>query len=99
MFMDLNRFKTINDTMGHDIGDKLLVLVSERLKSLQDEKHHIFRLGEFVIVSKVNCIEEIKNDGIKTLEIFKEKFILDDKFSVKITAVLELVYIHKMELI
>lgn len=88
MFMDLNRFKTINDTMGHDIGDKLLVLVSERLKSLQDEKHHIFRLGgdEFVIVSKVNGIEEIKNDGIKTLETFKEKFILDDKFSVKITA-------------
>lgn len=88
MFMDLNRFKTINDTMGHDIGDKLLVLVSERLKSLQDEKHHIFRLGgdEFVIVSKVNSIEEIKNDGIKILETFKEKFILDDKFSVKITA-------------
>lgn len=88
MFMDLNRFKTINDTMGHDIGDKLLVLVSERLKSLQDEKHHIFRLGgdEFVIVSKVNGIEEIKNDGIKTLETFKEKIILDDKFSVKITA-------------
>ena len=87
MFMDLNRFKTINDTMGHDIGDKLLVLVSERLKSLQDEKHHIFRLGgdEFVIVSKVNGIEEIKNDGIRTLEIFKEKFILDDRFSVKIT--------------
>ena len=87
MFMDLNRFKTINDTMGHDIGDKLLVLVAERLKSLQDEKHHIFRLGgdEFVIVSKVNSIEEIKNDGIRAVEIFKEKFILEDKFSVKIT--------------
>ncbi len=44
--MDLNNFKQINDTFGHIIGDKLLLEVAKRLKSLDiKEGLHLSRLG------------------------------------------------------
>ncbi|MDZ5473204.1 EAL domain-containing protein [Bacillus sp. 31A1R] len=52
LFLDLDRFKQINDTLGHSYGDLLLKKVSERLKNLIKNKDMIARLGgdEFVIV-------------------------------------------------
>lgn len=87
MFMDINRFKSINDSMGHDIGDQLLILVAERLKELQDEKYSVFRLGgdEFVIVLKVSSEEEVISYGNRTLEIFKDKFTFDNNFSISVS--------------
>jgi len=54
MFIDLNKFKAINDTYGHDAGDEVLVEVSKRLMSVMSEDEYLFRLGgdEFVIISK-----------------------------------------------
>lgn len=53
-FIDLNKFKSINDTYGHDAGDDVLIEVSKRLKSVMSEDEYLFRLGgdEFVIISK-----------------------------------------------
>jgi len=53
MFIDLNKFKAINDTYGHDAGDEVLKEVSKRLKSVMGEEEYLFRLGgdEFVIIS------------------------------------------------
>jgi len=53
MFIDLNKFKSINDTYGHDIGDEVLIEVAHRLKSVISEEEFLFRLGgdEFVIIS------------------------------------------------
>ncbi|MGN7479220.1 putative bifunctional diguanylate cyclase/phosphodiesterase [Solibacillus silvestris] len=50
-FMDLDRFKQVNDTLGHAIGDQLLVEVSKRVKSLLKNKDILARFGgdEFVI--------------------------------------------------
>lgn len=52
IFMDLNDFKKVNDTYGHDTGDALLNIVAKRLKNSIREKDMAFRIGgdEFVVV-------------------------------------------------
>ena len=51
-YMDLNHFKSINDTFGHSIGDQLLLNVAKRFKSIKIEGSHLGRLGgdEFILV-------------------------------------------------
>lgn len=52
VLMDLNRFKEVNDTLGHNVGDELLREVSRRLKGLVRSEDTVARMGgdEFVIV-------------------------------------------------
>ncbi len=52
LMIDLDRFKAVNDTLGHVVGDQLLACVSDRLKSLMSENELCGRLGgdEFAIV-------------------------------------------------
>ncbi|MAZ88621.1 MAG: hypothetical protein CL693_13355 [Cellvibrionaceae bacterium] len=52
IFLDLDRFKTINDTLGHDVGDKLLIEMAGRLSSCLREDDVLARLGgdEFAVL-------------------------------------------------
>lgn len=54
MMLDLDKFKAVNDTLGHPAGDKLLVEVAQRLKSLLRETDLLARLGgdEFAIIQE-----------------------------------------------
>ncbi|WP_234410577.1 MHYT domain-containing protein [Caldalkalibacillus mannanilyticus] len=53
LFIDIDRFKTINDTLGHDVGDMLIQQIAKRLRNCIGEKDKVFRLGgdEFLIAS------------------------------------------------
>lgn len=52
VFLDLDRFKIVNDTLGHGVGDELLVATAGKLKEALDEGDEIFRLGgdEFTVI-------------------------------------------------
>ena len=52
--IDLDHFKTINDSLGHEVGDRLLIQVASRIKEYSKDTHIVSRLGgdEFILVSK-----------------------------------------------
>ncbi|MBI3480350.1 MAG: EAL domain-containing protein [Nitrosomonadales bacterium] len=61
LFLDLDHFKNINDTLGHRFGDALLIEVGQRLKSSVRDMDTVSRLGgdEFVVV-----LQDIEADGV-----------------------------------
>jgi diguanylate cyclase (GGDEF)-like protein len=71
--IDLDRFKAVNDTLGHLVGDQLLARVSERLKKLVSENELVGRLGgdEFAIVvrdaSDIGRVERVAEAVIELL--------------------------------
>ncbi|WP_234026983.1 bifunctional diguanylate cyclase/phosphodiesterase [Erythrobacter sp. HKB08] len=73
LMLDLDRFKAVNDSLGHMVGDKLLAEVSTRLKELTDENAMCGRLGgdEFAVVirdaSEKGCIERLAKKIIARL--------------------------------
>nr|WP_242513312.1 EAL domain-containing protein [Halochromatium salexigens] len=52
-FLDLDRFKTVNESLGHSLGDRLLIVIGQRLNACLEQDNSIARLGgdEFLILS------------------------------------------------
>lgn len=82
MFIDLDRFKKINDTLGHLIGDRLLELISTRLESsLQKDKQFVARMGgdEFMLVyPTVKEHQEVINLANTILQNLTSPFYIED---------------------
>ena len=84
MFLDLDRFKEINDTLGHDVGDLLLIEVSRRLQSCVRETDTVARMGgdEFIVLlpslaSQADAaLLTAKKVGAKILETLNEPYEL-----------------------
>ncbi|MDG3085264.1 EAL domain-containing protein [Vibrio hannami] len=65
LFLDLDRFKLLNDSYGHHMGDVLLKTVAERLKMIAQEKEIVSRFGgdEFVII--LPCIDKKQTNAFR----------------------------------
>jgi len=81
MFLDLDRFKTINDTLGHGAGDELLRSAAERLSKSVREEDTVARLGgdEFLfLLPDVDNVEDSARIAQKTLDLFGAPFNVMD---------------------
>lgn len=79
LFLDLDRFKTVNDTLGHVAGDELLIAVANRLKQCVRKADTIARLGgdEFtVIVEDVTSTLEVDLICSKLVAAFEKPFVI-----------------------
>ena len=80
IFLDVDKFKRINDTYGHSAGDTVLVTIAERLVSLVRSTDTVARLGgdEFVlIIESVAEREQIASLGRKLVDLLAEPITLD----------------------
>jgi diguanylate cyclase (GGDEF)-like protein len=79
VILDLDRFKNINETLGHQVGDKLLLAVSERLLGILSESETIARFGgdEFtLLLPQVADVEEATRRAQKIIETLAAPFQL-----------------------
>ncbi len=75
MFLDLDRFKLVNDTLGHTLGDELLKMVAHRLKAVLREEDSIARMGgdEFtVLISDLKGADDALTIATKLLDAVSE---------------------------
>lgn len=85
-YLDLNQFKGINDSLGHTIGDEVLITVSNRLKSSLEDECRISRLGgdEFIIIvpyvsEDEDLIRKVAEKYVNCIQIiFDKPFIIED---------------------
>ncbi len=83
LFIDLDRFKNVNDSLGHDVGDQILCAVTERLNKVVRKADTLARLGgdEFVIILEQlrknddvgRYVEKVLREIAKTIEISAQK--------------------------
>lgn len=79
LFLDLDRFKFVNDTLGHSSGDSLLKQVTGRLKTIVNHRHLLARLGgdEFVCLLKdLQSEKEAELIANQIIDAFREPFLL-----------------------
>ena len=82
LVLDLDRFKNVNDTLGHDAGDRVLQAVAERLKESLREADSVARLGgdEFaVLIEQVTELRLVGSIARKLLKAIAEVIMLGDQ--------------------
>ena len=85
---DIDKFKMINDTYGHEVGDQVLVEFSRRVKSVRRESDILARWGgeEFLLVAKLDDLDDYHGlaERIRTV-VSEEEFDLPSGLKVKVS--------------
>jgi len=79
LFLDLDRFKNINDTLGHDIGDRLLKEVAERLRRSVRASDTVSRMGgdEFnILLTEIPHTDDIITIAQKVVDSFDKPYVI-----------------------
>jgi diguanylate cyclase (GGDEF)-like protein len=82
VFIDLDRFKTINDTLGHAIGDQLLQNAASRLRDCLRKGDTLARWGsdEFtLLLPEISCAEDATKFAQRILDVFSAPFCFDEQ--------------------
>ncbi len=82
LFLDLDRFKDVNDSLGHSVGDLLLQGMAERLKTWGREQDTIARLGgdEFLImVTQVRDLMDVAAAAERLMDVMTAAFVIEGK--------------------
>lgn len=80
MIFDIDRFKFINDTLGHSIGDEVLIELSKRLLSIITSDDLLARIGgdEFgLLIANMNSIDDLEKLAESIIQCLKDPFVLN----------------------
>ena len=75
LFIDLDHFKTLNDTLGHDVGDLLLQQVTKRLKQCTRDQDTLARLGGDEFVMMLQDLSTDANDAARQADVVAGKIV------------------------
>lgn len=87
LFLDLDHFKNINDSLGHKIGDEILVETAKRLKSLMRESDIVTRFSadEFLLVLSITDVHDVEKVAQKILNTINKPYHLNS-YELNVTA-------------
>lgn len=76
LYLDLDRFKTVNDTLGHDAGDELLVEVAREISAARREEDFVARIGgdEFAFLVQNASMRSAVQTSMRILRVFDQRF-------------------------
>jgi diguanylate cyclase (GGDEF)-like protein/PAS domain S-box-containing protein len=97
LFLDLDRFKHVNDSRGHETGDKLLKTVANRVRSTMRAQDLVVRMGgdEFVVVMKgVVDTDEVREAATRVINALSAPMVIDGRTLVTTVSIGVALYPH-----
>lgn len=82
LFLDLDRFKQVNDTLGHSVADEMLISVTQRIQSVLKNKDIVARYGgdEFIItITNIHHMQEAVQVAEKIVHLLSEPLPIDEQ--------------------